>query len=90
MAPDAKIGPYTVLGDGCKVGAGAVVADSLLWDGVVVEAWCHSFAERDHRERSTHWRRIFAIRRGSVIGHNARIEPNIYDRRGRANSGMPT
>ncbi len=38
IAEDAIVGPYTVLGDGCEIGAGAVVADSLLWDRVVVEA----------------------------------------------------
>ncbi len=37
VAPDAVVGPYTVLGDGCEVGSGAVVLDSLLWDEVVVE-----------------------------------------------------
>lgn len=32
----AHVGPYVVLGDGCRVGRGAHVRDSVLWDGVVV------------------------------------------------------
>ena len=35
----ARIGPYAVLGDGCRVGAGAEVSGSILWDGVAVDAW---------------------------------------------------
>ena len=37
LAEDAVVGPYAVLGDRCQVGSGATVADSLLWDDVVVE-----------------------------------------------------
>ncbi len=74
VAPDAKIGPYTVLGDDCEVGSGAVVADSLLWDGVIVEAGaCLDWAIVASRAR------IGAgavVGRGSVIGHDAKIAPN--------------
>lgn len=75
VAPDAKVGPYTVLGDGCEVGSGAIVADSLLWDGVVVEPGA-----------TLRWAivasgaRIGAgslVQRGSVIGHNTEIAPNF-------------
>ncbi len=37
IAADAHIGPYTVLGDGCRIESGAVVERSVCWDGVVVE-----------------------------------------------------
>jgi NDP-sugar pyrophosphorylase family protein len=37
IAADAHIGPYTVLGEGCRIDAGAVVERSVCWDGVVVE-----------------------------------------------------
>jgi mannose-1-phosphate guanylyltransferase len=71
VAPDAKIGPYTVLGDDCEVGPGAVVADSLLWDGVVVEPGASlDWAIVASRAR------IGAgavVSRGSVIGHDADI-----------------
>jgi mannose-1-phosphate guanylyltransferase len=74
VAPDAKIGPYTVLGDDCEVGSGAVVADSLLWNGVVVEdGACLDWAIVASRVR------IGAgavVGRGSVIGHDAIIAPN--------------
>jgi mannose-1-phosphate guanylyltransferase len=74
VAPDATIGPYTVLGDDCEVGSGAVVADSLLWDGVVVEAGASlDWAIVASRAR------IGAgavIGKGSVIGHDAGIAPN--------------
>jgi len=74
VAPDAKVGPYTVLGDDCEVGSGAVVADSLLWDSVVVEAGASlDWAIVASRAR------IGAgavVGRGSVIGHDAQIAPN--------------
>ena len=71
IAPDASVGPYTVLGDGCTVASGAVVADSLLWDGVAVG-----------RDAQLDWAivasraRIGAgarIGHGAVIGHDAEI-----------------
>jgi mannose-1-phosphate guanylyltransferase len=75
VAPDAKVGPYTVLGDDCEVGSGAVVADSLLWDSVVVEAG----ATLDWTIVASR-ARIGAgavIGRGSVIGHNAIVAPSV-------------
>ena len=71
VAPDATVGPYTVLGDGCSIGSGAVVADSLLWDGVTVEPgavvdWA-IVASRARIGRGA------LVPRGSVIGHEARI-----------------
>ena len=73
VAPDAKIGPYTVLGDDCVVGSGATVADSLLWDGVTVEADAHLdwaiLASRATVGASA------VVGRGSVIGHGAQIAP---------------
>jgi NDP-sugar pyrophosphorylase family protein len=34
----ARIGPHTVLGPGCRLGRGAWVAESVLWEGVCLEA----------------------------------------------------
>ncbi len=69
--PSAVVGPYTVLGDGCSIEAGAVVADSILWDGVVVErgaqldwAIVASRASIGAEARVGH---------GAVIGHEAAI-----------------
>jgi NDP-sugar pyrophosphorylase family protein len=71
VAPSAKIGPYTVLGDGCEVGAGASVSDSLLWDGVEVGPGATvDWAIVASRAR------IGAgaiVARGSVIGHDENI-----------------
>ena len=36
IAPDASVGPYVVLGDGCEIGAGADIRNSVLWDEVSV------------------------------------------------------
>jgi mannose-1-phosphate guanylyltransferase len=76
VAPSAVVGPYTVLGDGCEVGPGAVVADSILWDGVVV-------AEGAQLEWSivASRARVGAgarVARGSVIGHEAEILPGTH------------
>ena len=71
IAPDAVVGPNTVLGDGCEVGSGAVVVDSLLWDGVVVGAGAHvEKAIVASRARIGAGARIG---HGAVIGHDAEI-----------------
>ena len=74
IAPDARVGPYTVLGDGCQIGAGAIVKDSLLWDGVVVEAGATIegaiVASRVRVGTGA------ALRGGAVIGHDATIAPH--------------
>jgi NDP-sugar pyrophosphorylase family protein len=76
VAPNAVIGPYSVLGDGCTIESGAVVADSLLWDGVTVE--------RDARIDGAivaSRARIGAgarVGNGAVIGHDAEIAPGAH------------
>ena len=37
ISEKARVGPYTVLGDGCRVEDNAVVENSVCWDGAVVE-----------------------------------------------------
>ena len=37
ISQDAQVGPYTVLGDGCHIGSGAVVKNSILWAEVTVD-----------------------------------------------------
>ena len=37
-APGASIGPYAVLGAGCYIGPGAVVQQSVVWEGVRIAA----------------------------------------------------
>jgi NDP-sugar pyrophosphorylase family protein len=36
ISQDAQVGPYTVLGDGCRIRSGAVVENSILWDGATI------------------------------------------------------
>ncbi len=36
FAADAQVGPYAVIGPDCRVGSGAVIRESVLWDGVVI------------------------------------------------------
>lgn len=38
LAAEARIGPYAILGAGCRVEAGAEVRESVLWDGVQIGA----------------------------------------------------
>ena len=74
IAPDAVVGPYTVLGDNCDIGAGAVVADSLLWDGVVVGAGAHlDTVIVASRARIGAGARVGS---GSVIGHGVSVPAN--------------
>ena len=71
VAPDAVVGPYTVLGDNCEIGPGAVVADSLLWDGVTVGAGAHlDTVIVASRARIGAGARVGS---GSVIGHGADV-----------------
>jgi len=36
ISQDAQVGPYAVLGDGCRLRSGAVVENSILWTGATV------------------------------------------------------
>ena len=38
ISNDAQIGPYAVLGDGCRIRSGAVVESSILWEGVTLSS----------------------------------------------------
>jgi NDP-sugar pyrophosphorylase family protein len=71
--PTAVVGPYAVLGDGCRVGAGARIRDAVLWDGVAVDAGARvtdSILASNVRvgERAV-------VAEGAVVGHGASIAP---------------
>jgi mannose-1-phosphate guanylyltransferase len=69
--PSARIGPNVVLGENCTIGAGASLRESVLWDGVVVEAG----AQIDGSIIAS-GARIGAdavVAAGSVIGHDTEI-----------------
>ncbi len=36
IARDSQVGPYAVLGDGCRIRSGAVIENSILWQGVTI------------------------------------------------------
>jgi mannose-1-phosphate guanylyltransferase len=68
----ARVGPYVVLGDGCRVARGAVIRESLLWDGVVVGA--DARIEHAIVASRTHIGKNAAIGARTVIGHDVTVE----------------
>jgi mannose-1-phosphate guanylyltransferase len=70
--PSATIGPYAVLGARVKVGPGAIVRNSILWDDVVVEGGAKIddaiLADRVHVGHDAQ------IGTGTVIGHEVEID----------------
>lgn len=69
----AKVGPNVVLGDGCKIGAGAQLCDSVLWDNVTVEAG--AIVEESIIASGACIGERATIGRGSVLGHDVVIQP---------------
>jgi len=69
----ARVGPNVVLGKGCRIGAGAMVCDSVLWDNVSVEP--NATIEEAIVASGSRIGRGARIGRGSVIGHDTDIAP---------------
>ena len=69
----ASIGPYTVLGDGCSVGAGAEIRGSILWDGVAIGAGAR--VTDSILASNVHVGRGAVVSSGAVIGHDVAIAP---------------
>ncbi len=72
IEPGAHVGPFVVLGDGCRVARGARVEDSLLWDGVSIGP--DAVVEQSILASGTRVGARARIAPGSVIGHNVVIE----------------
>jgi mannose-1-phosphate guanylyltransferase len=71
--PTAEVGPNVVLGQGCSVGAGAILRDSVLWDGVMIsEGAVVEGAIVASGVRVGNGARISP---GCVIGHDSEIPP---------------
>ena len=68
----AELGPNVVLGDGCSIGARAIVRNSVLWDGVIVEDG--AIIEGAIIASGSHIGREARIFEGSVIGHDTTID----------------
>jgi NDP-sugar pyrophosphorylase family protein len=68
ISVDALVGPNVVVGDGCSIGAGARVRDSVLWDHVIVEDGANVegaiIASRARIGANS------IVKPGSVIGHD--------------------
>lgn len=69
--PSASIGPNVVIGDGCEIGAGAVVCDAVLWDGVRVAANAHVSDAILASTVAIGERAVVSA--GAVIGHGAHV-----------------
>jgi mannose-1-phosphate guanylyltransferase len=69
---EAIAGPYTVLGNGTHLGAGAEVSGSILWDGVSLGA--RARVTDSILASNVHVGGAASIGSGSVIGHDAQIE----------------
>jgi mannose-1-phosphate guanylyltransferase len=71
--PTARVGPNVVLGAGTRVGAGAVIRDSVLWENVDVGDGAQ--IDESIVASGTTIGAGAHIGRGSVIGHGQIIEP---------------
>ena len=72
IEPGARVGPYAVIGDGCRIERGAVVSNTILWDGVHVGAGAR--VEGAIIAARTMVGAEVVIKPGAVIGHGAEIE----------------
>jgi NDP-sugar pyrophosphorylase family protein len=70
----AEVGPYAVLGDHVHVGEGANVSSSVVWDNVRVETGAS--VRGSILASNVHVGRDAIVHDGSVVGHDAEIEPN--------------
>ena len=65
----AELGPNLVLGEGCRIKSGAIVHDTVLWDGVTIEEG--AIVEGAIVASNAQIGRNARVGAGSVIGHDA-------------------
>ena len=90
LDPSADVGPYAVLGKGCTVGPNASVRDSVLWDGVAVEAGARVADAILASDVSVG--KSAVVEFGAVVGHGAVIAANTVlepDARVGGSAGIP-
>jgi mannose-1-phosphate guanylyltransferase len=73
LARGATVGPHAVLGDGVRIGAGAEVSRSILWDNVTIEPGAR--VDGAVIASGAKVGRGAVIQPGAVIGHQAIIPP---------------
>jgi len=87
--PTATVGPYAVIGNGCRIGAHAIVRRSVLWDGVDI-----GDDSRVERSIVASRARVGAgaiVRSGTVVGHEAVIAAGtIIEENARVSGGRQT
>jgi mannose-1-phosphate guanylyltransferase len=71
IASGASVGPYVTLGDGCSIGVGASVRNSVLWDAVTVEegAFIDGAIIASRARIGAH----AVVKPGTVVGHDGVI-----------------
>ncbi len=86
----AHVGPFVVLGDGCRIARGARVEDSLLWDGVSIGP--DAVVEKSILASGTRVGARAKVAPRSVIGHNVVIDDdtNLPEGSRVAAEGVPT
>jgi mannose-1-phosphate guanylyltransferase len=67
--PTAEVGPNVVLGERCRIGAGAIVRDTVLWDGVIIGE--RAIVEGTIIASGAQIGKDARVHPGSVIGHDA-------------------
>lgn len=71
----AIVGPYAVIGDGCRIGAGAEVRDAVLWDGVRIGA--RSRVSDAILASDVVVGNDATVTRGAVVGHGAHVADGV-------------
>ncbi len=74
IEPGAEVGPNVVLGEGCRVGSGAKICDSVLWDHVIVGKGAQ--IEGAIIASGSSVGDGARVGRGTVVGHDMVIEAN--------------
>ncbi len=71
--PTAIVGPYAVVGDGCRIDAGAEVRDAVLWDGVTIGE--HARVSDAILACNVRIGADAIVTRGAVVGRAAHVAP---------------
>ena len=75
IATDAVVGPYAVIGAGCRIAAGSEVRRSILWDGVSIEEHAQVLGAILASNVSVGPEAVVAV--GAVIGHDVTIAAGV-------------